>query len=71
VDIPVNTHVYIEKPVIEIPEKKGTRGRKHTVPKVLNTSSITVESLSNLVEGWRLIKVRKTERGYNKSVLRL
>ena len=69
-DIPVNTHVYIEKPVVGIPEKKGTRGRKPTVPKVLNTLSITVESLSDSVEGWRLIKVRKTERGYKEVYLK-
>ena len=50
-DIPVNTYVYVEKPVVGIPEKKGTRGRKPTVPRVLNTSSTRVESLSNSVEG--------------------
>jgi SRSO17 transposase len=63
-DIPVNTHVYVEEPVAGIPVKKGTRGRKPTVPKVLNTSSIKVESLSSSVEGWKLIRVRNTERGY-------
>jgi SRSO17 transposase len=63
-DIPVNTYVYVEKPVVGIPEKKGTRGRKPTVPKVLNTSSTRVQSLSNSVEGWKLIRVRNTERGH-------
>ena len=63
-DIAVNTHVYVEKPVVGIPGKKGIRGRNPTVPRVLNTSSTRVESLSNSVEGWRLIRVRKNERGY-------
>lgn len=63
-DIAVNTHVYVEKPVVGIPEKKGTSGRKPTVPRVLNTYLTRVRSLSNSVEGWRLIRVRNTERRY-------
>jgi len=69
-DIPVNTHVYIEEPVAEIPAKKGVRGRKPTIPRVLNTLSTRVDSLSSSIEGWRLIKVRKTERGYKEVYLK-
>lgn len=65
-DIAVDTLVYIEKPIAEIPAKKGVRGRKPTIPKVLNTYSTRVDSLSSSIEGWKLIKVRKTERGYKK-----
>jgi SRSO17 transposase len=65
-DIAVDTLVYIEKPIAEIPAKKGGRGRKPTIPKVLNTYSTRVDSLSSSIEGWKLIKVRKTERGYKK-----
>jgi len=65
-DIASNTHVYLENPVIGLPEKKGSRGRLPTLPKVLNTSSVKVSSLSSLNDGWELIKVRKTERGYKK-----
>jgi hypothetical protein len=54
------------KPVAEIPAKKGIRGRKPTIPRVLNTLSKRVDSLSRSIEGWKLIKVRKTERGYKK-----
>jgi hypothetical protein len=32
----------------------------------LNTISTSVDSLSSSIEGWKLIKVRKTERGYKK-----
>jgi len=66
-DIASNTQVYLEEPVVGIPEKKGSRGRPPTISKVLNTSPIKVSSLSSLGDGWKLIKVRKTERG-NKEV---
>ena len=65
-DIAVDTLVYIEKPLVGIPEKKGSRGRQPTIPIVLNICSTRVDSLSSSVEGWRLIKVIKTERGYKK-----
>lgn len=65
-DIAVDTLVYIEKPLVGVPEKKGSRGRQPTIPIVLNICSTRVDSLSSSVEGWRLIKVRQTERGYKK-----
>ena len=65
-DIASNTQVYLEEPVIGIPEKKGARGRLPTIPKVLNTLPVKVSSLSSLNDEWELIKVRKTERGYKK-----
>jgi SRSO17 transposase len=65
-DIASNTQVYLEEPVVGIPDKKGSRGRPPTVPKVLNTSPVKVSSLSSLEDGWKLIEVRKTERGYKK-----
>jgi FOG: Transposase len=58
-DIASNTQVYLEKPVVGIPEKKGSRGRFPYKPKVLNNSPIKVGSLSSLGDGWELIKVRK------------
>ncbi|AKB51467.1 Mobile element protein [Methanosarcina barkeri str. Wiesmoor] len=65
-DVAVDTLVYIEEPLVGIPEKKGTRGRKPTISKVLNTLSTRIDSLSSSIDGWKLIKVRKTERGYKK-----
>jgi hypothetical protein len=63
-DIPSNTQVYLTKPVVGIPARKGNKGRKPTIPKVLNTTPVKVRSLSSEVEGWKFIKVRNTERGY-------
>ena len=63
-DIAIDTKVYVQKPIVGIPEKKGKRGRLPTIPKVLNLSSIRVDSLSSSIEGWELIRIRKTERGY-------
>ena len=65
-DIASNTQVYLEKPVVGIPEKKGSRGRLPSKLKALNTSPIKVSSLSSLGDGWKLIKIRKTERGNKK-----
>jgi SRSO17 transposase len=65
-DIASNTQVYLEKPFVEIPVKKGSRGRPPTKHKVLNTSPVKVNSLSSSGDGWELIKVRKTERGNKK-----
>jgi SRSO17 transposase len=65
-DIASNTLVYLEKPLVEIPEKKGSRGRPPTKHKVLNTPPVKVDSISSLEDGWKLIKVRNTERGNKK-----
>jgi SRSO17 transposase len=66
-DIASDTQVYLEEPVVGIPEKKGSRGRPPSKLKVLSTSPVKVNSFSSLGDGWKLIKVRKTERG-NKEV---
>ena len=62
-DIPSNTQVYLEKPVIGIPEKKGQKGKSPTIPRVLNTRPVEVRSLSGKVDGWESVEIRKTERG--------
>jgi len=66
-DIASNTQVYLTEPVVGVPEKKGSRGRSPSKLEVLNTSPVKVDSLSSSGDGWRLIKIRKTERG-NKEV---
>ena len=63
-DIAIDTQVYVQEPIVGIPEKKGKRGRQPTIPTVLNVSPVIVESLSSSIEGWELIRIRKTERGY-------
>jgi hypothetical protein len=45
-DIAIDTKVYVQEPIVGIPEKKGNRGKQPTIPKVLNLSSIRVDSLS-------------------------
>lgn len=70
-DIASNTQVYLEKPVVGIPEKKGSRGSLPSKLKVLNTLPVKVSSLSSLGDGWKLIKIRKTERGNKKVFLKL
>jgi SRSO17 transposase len=62
-DIPSNTQIYLEKPVVGIPEKKGPKGKSPTIPQVLNTTPVKVSSLSSKEDGWELIEIRKTERG--------
>lgn len=63
-DIAIDTKVYVQEPIVGIPGKKGKRGRQPTIPRVLNLFSIRVDSLSSSIEGWELIRIRKTERGY-------
>ncbi len=65
-DVAVDTLVYIDEPLVGIPEKKGIRGRNPTIPKVLNTFSTRIGSLSSSIEEWKLINVRKTKKGYKK-----
>lgn len=65
-DIASDTQVYLEEPVVGIPEKKGSRGRPPSKLKVMSTSPVKVSSLSSSEDGWKLIKIRKTERGNKK-----
>jgi SRSO17 transposase len=69
-DIPFNTQVYLTEPVVGIPARKGNKGRKPTIPKVLNTTPVIVSPLSSEVEGWKFIRVRNTERGYKEVYFR-
>lgn len=62
-DISSDTHVYVEEPIVGVPLKKGNRGRPSFKPKVLNTSSVTVQSISDQIQEWESIDVRLTERG--------
>ncbi len=65
-DVPHNTQVYLEKPVLGIPEAKpGRRGPKPTRLQVLN--GVTSYSVSQVARRpdttWHNIRVRPTERG--------
>ncbi|MEM3565196.1 MAG: IS701 family transposase [Candidatus Jordarchaeaceae archaeon] len=61
-EIPSNTLVYLEPPIVGIPEKQQ-RGRKPTRPHVLN--GVTPVRVRDLVQSlkWREVIIRPTERG--------
>lgn len=64
-DVPRNTRVYLEKPVLGVPERKGNRGRKPTRLQVLNkVKSFPVHQVARRDDTtWRRMRVRPTERG--------
>jgi SRSO17 transposase len=64
--VPSDTHVYLEKPEVGIPQKPlGQRGRPPSGRQVLNgISPVEVRQLANDPGlGWHKVKVRSTERG--------
>ncbi len=65
-DIPVDTRVYLSRPVVGIPDKMpGTRGRPPSRRTVLSSEEpIEVRHLSSTSElEWHRLKIRHTERG--------
>jgi hypothetical protein len=61
-EVPVDTQVYLEKPRLGIPERKGKRGHKSSHIPVLSGEAVRADSLwERLTE--RLLPVRTTERG--------
>jgi len=63
-DVPANTQVYLEKPVVDVPAH--LKGRRKAKPRVLSEEKpVEVRQISVLPETvWRRIEVRATERGY-------
>lgn len=62
-DIPSDTHVYITKPELVIPERQGKKGRYPTKPKVRNTSPVEVRWLAEIQKNWDTVDIRLTDRG--------
>jgi SRSO17 transposase len=62
-DIAHDTKVYIQKPIIYLPLRKGFRGKMPSIMRVL-TECISVNSLSSDQLGWVKVFVRSTERGH-------
>jgi len=60
-EVPVDTPVYLEKPLLGIPERKGKRGRKPSQIQVLSGEAVRADSLRERLTG-RPIPVRPTER---------
>jgi len=63
-DIGSNEHVIIEKPEYGIPPKKGIRGRKPSIIKVLNTIPVSVEEIQKTIDRWRIIRIRESTDGF-------
>ena len=65
-DVPCNTQVYLEKPVLGVPERKqGSRGPKPTRIRVLNdVEPFPVHRVARRADThWRCVQVRPVERG--------
>lgn len=64
-DVPVDTHVYREKPVVGVPAHQSGKGRRAVKPRVLRAEKpLEVRQIAGLPETtWTRIEVRATERG--------
>ena len=63
-DISSDCHVYPAAPIYGIPLKKGNKGGKPTLFKVLNTKSVRVDELMKKADRWRIIRVRSSMSGF-------
>ncbi len=61
-EIPADTRVYRDPPVLGIPPRQGQRGRKPSQIKVLSPQAVRVDALREQVN-WTSIRLRTTERG--------
>jgi SRSO17 transposase len=61
-EVPSDTPVYLEEPVLGVPERKSNRGKAPSKLKVLNTEAVRVDSLHEQIE-WEVLHVRAIERG--------
>ncbi len=64
-DVPRNTRVYLEKPVLEVPKRKGKRGRKPTRFRVSNgVKPVQAHQVVRRDDTeWHRVRVRPIERG--------
>jgi SRSO17 transposase len=63
-EIPVDTRVYLAPPAVGIPARQGTRGRKPSKIRVLDSQPLEVRSLVATDKlAWTVLKVRDTARG--------
>jgi len=63
-DIGSKDRVIIEKPQYGIPPKKGIRGRKTSLIKILNTVPVRVEEIQKTIDRWRVIRIRESTDGF-------
>ena len=64
-DVPRNTQVYLKKPVLGVPKRKGNRGRKPTRLQVINgVKPVQAHRVARRDDTeWRRVRVRPIERG--------
>jgi SRSO17 transposase len=64
-DVPRNTQVYLDKPVLGVPKRKGNRGPKPTRLQVVNgVEAFPVSQVARRDDTvWKRVRVRPTERG--------
>ena len=63
-DIPCDSRVWMNKPVVGIPQKNGVRGRNPTIEKVIGDSPLRVDNLANELDSsqWNRVYLRDSER---------
>lgn len=62
-DIPCDTRVWLEKPKVEVPPRKGNRGRKPTKKKLVEGEPLPVEVRNITPDKLYNLVLRDTERG--------
>jgi SRSO17 transposase len=64
-DVPVDTQVYLDQPVVGVPVRTGGKGRKATKPRVLSAEKpVEVRQLAARADTtWTRLRIRATERG--------
>ena len=63
-DIGSKDRVIIEKPQYGVPPKKGVRGRKTSLIKILNTVPVSVDEIQKTIDRWRVIRIRESTDGF-------
>jgi SRSO17 transposase len=61
-EVPVDTEVYLEKPLLGIPERLSKRGRPPVKVQLLRGEVVRVDSLRAQAH-WHTLRIRATERG--------
>jgi SRSO17 transposase len=61
-EVPADTQVYLDKPVLGVPARQSQRGRKPSAIQVLAGEAMRVDSLREKVP-WHAVQVRATDRG--------
>jgi hypothetical protein len=61
-EVPADTQVYLDKPVLGLPPRQSPRGRPPSAIHILPGEAVRVDSLRELLP-WHAVQVRATDRG--------